>query len=92
MFGTSSFSFFNFWKHSKYKPAKRQKIEEKKKERRLTELRKHIQVSLGYGVDGSFKNKNIKEMTEVVIDVERLKKGCFFSKDNKVYSDIARCA
>ena len=90
MFGTTSFSFFNFWKHPKYKPAKKQKLEEKKKERRLTELRKHIQVSLGYG-DGTFKNKPIREMTEVVIDVERLRKGCFFSTDNKMYSDIARC-
>ena len=91
-----TFSFFGFWKHPKYKPVKVQESTvaevQEKKEIRLQQLRKQIQISLSYGGEGGVKNKSIREMTEVSVDVERLRKGCFFSSDNTVYADIARYA
>ena len=91
-----TFSFFGFWKPPKFsKPAQKVQPEkdaaEEKKELRLKRLRRQIQVSLSYGGAGGLKNKSIKEMTETRVDVERLRKGCFFSTDNTIYSDIARC-
>ena len=50
-----------------------------------------MQMALSYGGRGSEgRVKSIREMTELTVDVDRLKKGCFFSENNTVYAELAR--
>ena len=58
-----------------------------RKEREFQALRRTVQLTFS---NGSVKKKNVREMTEVYVDVKKLRNGCFFSEKGTTYSLLAR--